>query len=101
MLQCQELTSPPSLLGVQLPVTLRLPELMNVWACQQDHSYPPHIRNETDESNTLCRGAHAHLPAYLRQAAPRRAAQQPKGTEWEAGDGGYSKMEHGTLTMQR
>lgn len=70
------------------------------WACKRDHSYAPHIHNETDQSNTLCRGACAHLPAYLWQAARRPAAQQRKGTECELGDWGYSKMEDSTLKMQ-
>lgn len=71
------------------------------WARKRDRSYPPHILNKMDQSNTLRRGACAHLPAYLQQPARRPAAQQRKGTECEPGDRGYSKMEDSTLKMQR
>lgn len=75
------LTTKPTLGAALCHPRINEPSSATRWARKQDHSYPPHIRNETDQSNMLCRGACAHLPAYLRQAAMRPAAQQRKGTE--------------------
>lgn len=54
-----------------------------------------------DQSNTLCRGARAHLLVYLPQAARGLAEPQSGGTKSEAGDPGYSEREDSVLAMQR
>lgn len=54
-----------------------------------------------DQSNTLCRGARAHLLAYLPQAAWGLVALQSGGTESEPEDPGYSEREDSELAMQR